>query len=200
MRKILLMLIFTLFLIGCTENVKRIPEDLSIKMSLIDFSKQIDIPMKKLNSYFELKMDTDRTLSFIELNISLEQMKKIVITYNNEKIYYLWNIVLTGMSIVFISLSIIAVIISLFKHIHLIEKIKNRQMTKRKTNIKRITAVKGITTEGAIAAITAAVFLHEQAIEEDFKLLLNWRRAKISNWKTSGTMPNNEYYHKGRGY
>lgn len=198
MKKIFVILIVSFLLYGCESTLKNETTNISVDMSLLDFSAQMDIPLKKMNSYFLFESDIDRSLSFEELDISLSKIKEIVNIYNDEKNSYLWSIVLTGMSIVFISLSVIALIISMFKHIHLIEKLKYKKIVKRKTQIKQITATKGITTQGTIAAVTAAIFLHEQSIEEDFKLLLNWRRAKVSNWKASCTMPNTEYYHKGR--
>lgn len=111
------------------------------------------------------------------------------------------NIVLAGMLIVFMSLIIVAVVISLFKHLH-----KNRGEEKKDedaTLTRKISTVSQISGKSPatppdhklLTAIITTIFLHENEVENQSKMLLTMKRAKMSQWKqaSKNQMPNESF-------
>ena len=53
---------------------------------------------------------------------------------------------------------------------------------------------------GSIAAVVAAIFLHEEEVEAETRLLTTWkRRASTNMWRAHDSMPNEAYYSARRG-
>jgi hypothetical protein len=52
----------------------------------------------------------------------------------------------------------------------------------------------------ALAAVVAAIFLHEEEVEEENKLLLTWKRASTNMWKASRSMSNDIFFNAQGGW
>jgi len=63
---------------------------------------------------------------------------------------------------------------------------------------KKIPAVDGLDAP-TVAAIAAAIRLHESSLEEANRILATWTKASVSVWKTSRRMPNLRYFGKRYG-
>ncbi|MGC9336517.1 MAG: OadG family protein [Candidatus Cloacimonadia bacterium] len=117
------------------------------------------------------------------------------------------DIVITGIVVVFISLSIVTAIISLFKYFAKPSSKKNEiQKNTKKAIHNRITSVTGGTKyasqsvdQEVLSAIITTIFLYESEVENQSRVLLTMQRAKISSWKQSAKffMPNLVYRKKG---
>lgn len=115
------------------------------------------------------------------------------------------NIVLSGMIIVFASLFVILLFVSLLQYVERKEKItgskKGKGDTSKKplqitsiTPIKKQEKMKPVDHHVKVAAITI-IFLYETEIEKRSQMLLTMKRAKISAWQESTRllMPNYAY-------
>lgn len=109
------------------------------------------------------------------------------------------NIVFAGMVIVFASLVLVALIIDLLKHLQ--KKDKNQSQTRNELNLKKkIDSISQIQTntpappmtQEILTAAIMTIFLHENEVENQSKMLLTMERAKISPWQQSSKlrMPN----------
>ena len=110
------------------------------------------------------------------------------------------NILLVGMVIVFSSLLIIALIISLFRYLDTNEKLLTKST---KTFSNKFVSISNISKKFPIpidhnlkAAIITIIFLYENEVENQSKMLLTMKRAKISPWQhTSILLMSNYVYH-----
>ncbi len=111
------------------------------------------------------------------------------------------NIVLAGMLIVFVSLIVVAVVISFFKHLSKnkleLKKDENRTMSKRISSVVPLTEKSPVQPldQRLLTAIITMIFLHENEVENQSKMLLTMKRAKMSQWKqaSKNRMPNDSF-------
>lgn len=113
--------------------------------------------------------------------------------------FNMWNIVIVGMIIIFLSLIVIAILVSLLRNFH---KRADYKKNDRKKEIiaKKISKFKPIQNKeqqppldhNIQLAILTTIFLYENEIENQSKMLLTMKRTKTCTWKQSSRllMPN----------
>jgi Na+-transporting methylmalonyl-CoA/oxaloacetate decarboxylase gamma subunit len=113
------------------------------------------------------------------------------------------SIVITGIVVVFVSLAIIAVIISLFRYFsksgHKKREIQKKSIHERITSITRTPKQTSESVDQEVlSAIITTIFLYESEVEYQSKALLTMQRAKMSLWKQSAKllMPNLVYWRR----
>ena len=133
-----------------------------------------------------------RTLPDILLiGIDEETASKAVLEYRSSEDRLVRSIILVGMAIVFTSLIVVAFLVSLLRHLQFFER-----RSKADNGSRSVPSVVGtITSSGdlsdySIAAVVATIFLHEEEVDAENRLLLTWRRSTGSAWRTGGLMPN----------
>ncbi len=167
---ILLLAVIALFvpLLGETNEVHQ-------EMSIHQISAVSHIPMRKIIEYLELPPDTDINKPVIDLNRDQAELQKAVTLYHKNQQNYYWGIVVIGMTTVFASLIIVALIIGQLRHL----------------SKKKDSPIAGL-SDDIVAAIVTTLYLHEMDVEENNRLLLTWKRAPLSMWKASNYIPMNE--------
>lgn len=175
---------FLLFSIACFAVNK---VDYTPQKSLLEISRESEIPVKKWIQYLELPQNTNAETTLSQLKLSQKKLDKAFDLYlENEKTFYA-GVVVVGMLIVFTSLIITGMLISQLEHF---SKKKSKKKTV-KTSVGKVTGPAEHISSSAIVAAITAVYLHEIEVEEQNKLLLTWKRAPLSVWKTAKLMPNN---------
>ncbi len=175
-------------------------DDYAEKITITDLSLELNIPPGWLIDYLELSPETARDYSIEELGISLEEVEEVRLAFENRKWRFSWNIVAVGMLVIFLSLSLTGVFISLLSRIVIFsERQEKKGKPDREKSLERKKAKVGIGDvksrdsgyNAVIAAITALHFHLEEA-EEFGKMTLSWKREPSSVWRTSGKfeMPN----------
>jgi hypothetical protein len=104
--------------------------------------------------------------------------------------FNMWNVVLVGMSIIFVSLVIIAFLVDLLKHFQKREK-NNKFSEQKKIISNTISSLKPLLHKEQVSelnhnvqlAILTTIFLYENEIENQSKMLLTMKRTKTSAWK-----------------
>lgn len=139
--------------------------------------------------------------SLADLGIGRAAAADAIESYHEAEPGMVGSIVAIGMIIVFVSLVVVALLISLFRHLHIFDRGRSRSRRKPrsvKSVVGTITS-KGDLSGRSIAAVVAAIFLHEAEVDAENRLLLTWRRASTSVWRTGGAMPNSSYFAAKRG-
>jgi hypothetical protein len=197
MRKIFIFLAFIIVLTvplaaaGDPEPVPAFRSDWSI----VELAEAQKVPLRKLAEVFGKSLDVAENRTLRQLGISEEQAEKALSRYRAGEKNLVANMVLVGMAIVFGSLVLVAFLISLLRHLHIFR----RPMLRSDSDASSVGTVIGtIISSGdlsdySIAAVVTAVFLHETEVEAENKLLLTWRRAPMSRWKTVDLMPNSQF-------
>ena len=122
--------------------------------------------------------------------------KKALVEYRKGELGFVRNIAETGMLIVFVSLIVVAVLIGLLRHLHIFEK-KGNTPGRGESSVRSIVGTissSGDMSDYALAAVVAAMFLHEEEVDEENRLLLTWKRASTNMWKASRSMPNDTFF------
>lgn len=168
------------------------------EITLQQLAADIHMPLKKLKECLDLNMKTDNRTNLSELQIGISEVQKAIERYNNQRFYYYRSIVFLGMAIVFLSLIITALFISLLQHLSHDNKTKKQQ--KQKSDYKRSPESMQVSSNAIVAAIST-VYLHELEVEQQNNMMLTWKRAPLSLWKVSRILPNQEFYKtiKARG-
>lgn len=204
--KILLVVIcavfsFTGLFAGNTE--KKV--DLSNNQTINQLAMSSQIPVKKLAEFLEINISEDGKTKLKELGISNSQIQQAIDKFNEQKVGFSIGIVIVGMSVVFFSLILTGFIIAQIRHITHIDKIKEKKIKTARTTVKTsVGKVSGpqpdISTNAVVAAITA-LQLHIKEVDEQNKMLLTWRRTRLSMWKSyyKVMMPNREINQVRRG-
>ncbi len=172
--------------------------EFSSEDTLLELSIKTEIPVRKYIQHLEIAPNTDINVSLHELNITKADIEKARKAYDNNLLPFYSGVVLVGMAIVFVSLIFTGFVIHLLKYVsnRPKRKVKKKSM---KTSAGTVTGpVEHLSSNAVIAAITA-IYLHEMEVEEQNKMLLTWKRASRSMWKTGNAMPNNEYFQAKRG-
>jgi hypothetical protein len=186
--------------------------------TLLDLSEDTKYPVKKLAGKLGLEIDKlEYDMPLRELGISNQKVNRAIRSYEEEESGFLWNIVATGMVIVFIALIITGLIVALLEYFHRLHTQKIRRKTDAPTEklsaiapfseshmSKRMERRLAITSRPmgsdemldahTVVAIATAIRLHEAALEEENRILATWTKAQTSTWKTSRVMPNRGYF------
>jgi hypothetical protein len=193
-------LIFVILLIGMIHSLAA-DELVSYDPSwtLHELAASESIPVKQLAAKLGLELKRAQGRSLSDLDISQQKASEVIALYREGEGRMVANIVITGMLIVFVSLVVVAFFISLFKHVHLFGGIRSgRKLRSVNTSEVSITS-KGDMGERSIAAVITAIFLHEEEVDSENRLLLTWKRAATNLWKIGGEMPNSSHYASRRG-
>lgn len=168
------------------------PVEYKANLNLIELSEKSEIPVKKWIQYLELPQGISSKSTLKELKLNQNKLDNAYKLYEENQSNFYVAMVIVGMLIVFTSLIITGLVISQLEHF---SKKKSKKKTKTvKTKIGKITGqVDHISSNAIVAAITA-IYLHELEVEEQNKLLLTWKRAPLSVWKTAKLMPNNNFF------
>jgi Na+-transporting methylmalonyl-CoA/oxaloacetate decarboxylase gamma subunit len=184
---VLLLLIFS---VACFAETDCDEYSFSSDTTILQISKTTDIPVKKLLEYLEIDITVSSTKTLAELQISNKEVIQALIKYRGCKKSFYAGIVLVGMSIVFLSLIIVGFSIAGLQYLNRKKKPKIKTI---KTSKGKITApAHQISSNGIIAAITA-IYLHEAEVEEKNRLLLTWKRSRISMWSAANMMENKAF-------
>lgn len=119
--------------------------------------------------------------------------------------FSVWNVVLVGMFIIFFSLVVIAFAVDLLKHLQKRKK-KSKFVEQKKIISEKISHLKPLHHKEKATplhhnvqlAILTTLFLYENEIENQSKMLLTMKRAKTCTWKQSSRllMPNSCFNRK----
>ena len=157
------------------------------------------VPVKQLAIELELEFSEIRGRSLSDLSITRQDAEDAIERYYKGEASMVSSIVAVGMIIVFVSLLVVAFLISLFKHLHIFNRPRfGRRSRSVNTVVGTITSQSDMSDQ-SIAAAIAAIFLHEEEVDSENRLLLTWRRASTSIWRTGGTMPNSLHIAARRG-
>jgi len=157
------------------------------------------VPVKQLTSNLGLDFADIRNRSLSDLGITRQDAESALARYKADEPGMVSSIVLVGMLIVFASLVVVAFFISLFKHLHIFEKIKFRRKTQTAETEVGVITSRGDMSENALAAVITAIFLHEEEVDSENRLLLTWKRVSARAWKTGEEMPNALHFATRRG-
>lgn len=201
------MLIFITFLSFAQDAEKSLES-----RTLRELSEDTSYPIKKLGSKLGLKIDDsqyDTPLS--RFGITVERVNQAMEKYEEEKTQFIWNIVATGMIIVFVALIATGAVVGLLEYFHRLSNRKGRRKSQPELKAEPETApvperrrrryAAPVRRSGedeqpdwhTIVAIATAIRLHESSIEEANRILATWTKASVSAWKTSRTMPNRRF-------
>jgi hypothetical protein len=169
--------------------------------TLREFAEANHVPPRKIASALGEDFDTQAAVALSELDVARADAKRALEKYREVELRFVGNIAEIGMLIVFMSLIVVAVLIGLLRHLHIFEKKSNgREPEKRSVrSIIGTISSSGDMSDYALAAVVAAIFLHEEEVEEENKLLLTWKRASTNMWKASRSMPNDTFFNTRGG-
>lgn len=170
--------------------------------TLREFAQANQVPLRKISLALGKDVDTEASSTLAELGLSEADAKEALVEYRKGELGFVRNIAETGMLIVFISLIVVAVLIGLLRHLHIFEK-KGNTPGPGKRSVRSIVgriSSSGDMSDYALAAVVAAIFLHEEEVEEENKLLLTWKRASANMWKASRSMPNDTFFNAQGGW
>ena len=145
--------------------------------------------------YLDLYDSTDQTKTLAELQISEIQLKLALEKYDSNKNVFYGGIALVGMSIVFLSLIIVGFCISGLKYLDHKKKPKLKTV---QTSVGKISAHPEHISSNAIVAAITALYLHEAEVEEKNRLILTWKRSRLSMWSATNMMEN-KYFDRKSG-
>ena len=170
--------------------------------TLHELAASESIPVKQLALELELNLNEVRGHSLFDLNITRRDAEDAIERYYKGETSMVSSIVAVGMIIVFVSLVIVAFLISLFKHLHIFDGTRSgRRSRSVKTVVGTVTSQNGMSdmSDQSIAAVVAAIFLHEEEVDSENRLLLTWKRASTSIWKIGVALPNSTHIAARRG-
>lgn len=190
-------LLFGVTSLASAEQDPGVPYDPS--WTVHDLARAESIPVKNLATELDLVLADAGDRSLAELGITARDAAGAIDRYRDGEPRMVGGIVAVGMIIVFASLVIVAFLISLFQHLHALDRVRSpRKFRSVKSVVGTITS-QGDLGEQSIAAVVAAIFLHEEEVDAENRLLLTWKRAAGSAWRTNASMPNASYFAAKRG-
>ncbi len=165
-----------------------------------EFASSQKIPVKKLCAALDLDLPSLDGPSLSSLGIDEETAAKAIREYRSSENRLVRSIILVGMGIVFTSLIVVAFLVSLLRYLQFFERRSKSNGTSRSVPsvVGTITST-GDMSDYSIAAVVATIFLHEEEVDAENRLLLTWRRSTGSAWRTGGLMPNSAYFETKRG-
>ena len=164
-----------------------------------ELADSVSVPVKQLASELGLELSEIHGQSLSQIRVSKQEAIDAITRYRDSETGMVGVIVAIGMIIVFVSLGVVAFLISLFRHMHIFDE---GGFVRRSRSVRSMVGTitsQGDLSEQSIAAVIAAIFLHEEEVESENRLLLTWRRATSSVWRTGGAMPNSMYFSAKRG-
>jgi Na+-transporting methylmalonyl-CoA/oxaloacetate decarboxylase gamma subunit len=169
--------------------------------TLKEFAEANQVPPRKISTTLGEEFDTRDSTTLSELGITRRDAKEAFEEYRKEELSFLRNIAEIGMLIVFLSLIIVAVLIGLLRHLHIFERKGNSRKPEKRSVRSMVGTISssGDMSDYALAAVVAAIFLHEEEVEEENRLLLTWKRASTNMWKASRSMPNDTFFNARGG-
>ncbi len=200
MKRIVLMTIVVLFGVVqflAAEGVGLVSFNPSWTMHELAASESV--PVKQLAIELELEFSEIRGRSLSDLGITRLDAENAIERYRVGETGMVTSIVAVGMIIVFVSLVVVAFLISLFKHIHIFDRSHSGRRSRSVNTVVGTVTSQSDMSDQSIAAAIAAIFLHEEEVDSENRLLLTWRRASTSIWRTGGTMPNSLHIAARRG-
>jgi len=198
-KKILLTAIVFILLSGVVGAQDGVLVGYNQSWTLHDLAASEKIPVKQLARDLGLDYREVQDRSLSELDISRQDAEAALTMYREAESDMVGSIVLVGMLIVFASLAVVSFLISLFKYLHIFgRKDSGKKRHTVKTDIGNISS-SGELSEKVVAAVVAAVFLHEGDVEMENRLLLTWKRTSSRVWKSGDEMPNAIHFASRRG-
>ncbi|HHE65788.1 MAG TPA: hypothetical protein ENL09_07180, partial [Bacteroidetes bacterium] len=85
--------------------------------TILEISSETNIPVKKIAEYLEITNVNDYHASLQELNLKSDNVNRAIENYYQNRKSMYGGIVLVGMSIVFVSLMLVGLIISMLRHV-----------------------------------------------------------------------------------
>jgi len=170
--------------------------------TLREFAQANQVPPRKIAAALGKDLDADASSTLAELELSETVAKKALAEYRKGELGFVRNIAETGMLIVFVSLIVVAVLIGLLRHLHIFEK-KGSMPGRGENSMRSLVGTirsSGDMSDHALAAVLTAIFLHEEEVEEENRLLLTWKRASTNMWKASRSMPNDTFFNSRGGW
>jgi hypothetical protein len=170
--------------------------------TLREFVEANQVPPRKISTALGKDIDTQASSTLAELGITIADAEEALAEYRRGELGFVRNIAETGMLIVFVSLIVVAVLIGLLHHLHIFDR-KGNTLRPGKRSVRSIVGTissSGDMSDYALAAVVAAIFLHEEEVEEENKLLLTWKRASTNMWKASRFMSNDIFFNAQGGW
>lgn len=170
--------------------------------TLREFAEANQVPPRKISTALGKDLETQASSTLSELGLSRTEAKEALAEYRGGELAFVRSIAETGMLIVFVSLIVVAVLVGLLRHLHIFDK-KGNTPSAGKRSMRSIVGTissSGDMSDYALAAVVAVIFLHEEEVEEENKLLLTWKRASTNTWKVSRSMPNDTFFNSQGGW
>ena len=183
-------LLLIIFAAVCFAEIDCNSYDFPPETTLLQVTQQTNVPFKKLLEFLELDISTSSESTLAEVNISNEEVIVALKKYTGCKKSFYGGIVWVGMSIVFLSLILVGLCIACLQYINRKKKPKTKTF---QTSKGKVTAPADHTNSNAIIAAITAIYLHEAEVEEKNRLLLTWKRSRISMWSAANMVENKAF-------
>jgi hypothetical protein len=192
-RTLLIILLFCGIAAAVSALGEREPSRYESAWTLHEFAQANRVPPRKLSAMLGKDFDEHGSATLAELGVSESDAAEVLGKYYGGELGFVGNIAEIGMLIVFVSL---------IRHLHIFERTgEGRAADKRSVrSIVGTISSSGDLSDYALAAVIAAIFLHEEEVEQENKLLLTWKRASTNMWKASRSMPNDSYFNAQGGW
>ena len=156
--------------------------------TLHELAASESVPVKQLATELDLDLEEVRGRSLTQLRVSQRDAEEAVRRYREREGTVLGSIVAVGMIIVFVSLVVVAFLINMFRYFHLFDRLPAKRGDRSVRTVVGTITSKGDMSEQSIAAVVAAIFLHEDDVESENRLLLTWKRASTNIWRTGSAI------------
>ena len=167
--------------------------------TLRELAEANGVPLGKLAPALKKDALKDAGTELNKLEVDRASARRAIEKYRQTESAFVQNIVMIGMLIVFCSLILVAVLIGLLRYLSFGEK-KNKSDRKSIRSVVGTIRSSGDMSSYAIAAVVAAIFLHEEEVKQENRLLLTWKRTSTNMWKSARTMPNNAFQNSKGGW
>jgi hypothetical protein len=191
--------------------------------TILDLAGDTTYPVNKLMNYLGVEITkVGYTRPLTSYGVTEQDVERAIRLYKDQQSRFMWNIVALGMIIVFVALAITGIAVALLEYFHRLDIQRTRAKTAPEqpetlaTDTSEISASElrrrrrvmasaprkhsedEPTDAHSIAAIAAAIRLHEASIEEANRILVTWKRASVSMWKANRSMPNGRFFETKR--
>ncbi len=187
MRKIILLLIISTISISIFSTEQN--------MSIKEFTVENNIPFKKLMNYLDNGDNLTSDMELKQIGLSTSDLESIIADFRVNERSYLLGVTGMGMLIVFLSLILISIIISLLKYLNVEKPTKSSKDESLKANSLKVKSTgTGDLSPGVLASIAATISLHEMETAEANRLIMTINRESgFKLWKSIKSMPNAAY-------
>ncbi len=163
--------------------------------TLSQFTTEHNIPIKRFSQYLDGVESSDAEETLSDLRVGRIDARKALAAYRENEPRFIGSIAGTGMAIVFMSLLIVSLLIGLFRHMHIFDR-KEPDGTPEQRSVSSVVGTitsTGNLGEQLIAAVVTAIFLHEEEVEAETRLVMTWKRASTNLWRARFAMPNESH-------